>query len=113
MLYAMYHCSVSTGREDKLEQREQAAQGLQSDALALKAELHRLAGTLQGQAIRQATDAAEEKKALARQQARLDTLQVCLCPHLQHVMASATQLIKLPQFSYRLRTCISKACSLI
>lgn len=93
MLYAVSHCSVGTGREDRLEQREQAAQGLQSEALALKAELHRLAETLQGQAVRQATDAAEEKHSLARQQARLDTLQVCLCTPAA-CMAPATQLIK-------------------
>ena len=68
---------MGTDREDKLEQREQAAQGLHTEALALKAELHRLAETLQGQAERQAADAAEEKHSRAQHQARLDTLQVC------------------------------------
>lgn len=77
-------CSIAHwvlgGREDKLEQREQTAQGLQTEALALKAELHRLADAMQAQAERQATETAEEKTSLARHQARLDTLQVCcLC----------------------------------
>lgn len=65
------------GREGKLEQREQASQGMQVEALALKAELQRLAEALQKQADRQVTHAAEEKQALAHNQARLDTLQVC------------------------------------
>ena len=50
---------------------------MQAEALALKAELQRLADAMQNQADRQVTDAAEEKQALARHQARLDTLQVC------------------------------------
>lgn len=83
------------GREGKLEEREQAAQGLQTDALALKAELQRLADAMQGQADRQVTDAAEEKQSLARHQARMDTLQVCsaLLPLNVHVLASALQFI--------------------
>lgn len=65
------------GREGKLDQREQAAQGMQAEALALKGELQKLAEAMQSQADRQVTDAAEEKQALVRHQARLDTLQVC------------------------------------
>ena len=76
LLHLVSHC-CSMGREGKLEQREQAAQGMQAEALALKAELHRLAEAMQSQADKQVTDAAEEKQALARHQARLDTLQVC------------------------------------
>ena len=63
-------------REQQLEQREQAVQDLHSQALAFKADLQSLADTMQGQAERQVTDATEEKQSLARQQARLDTLQV-------------------------------------
>ena len=76
LLHTVSHC-CSTGREGKLEQREQAAQGMQAEALALKGELQRLAAAMQSQADRQVTDAAEEKQALAHHQARLDTLQVC------------------------------------
>ena len=70
------------GREGKLEEREKAAQSMQADALALKTDLQSLAKAMQGQADRQVSDAAEEKQALARHQARLDTLQVCCaCKH--------------------------------
>lgn len=65
------------GREGKLEEREKAAQNIQAEALALKTDLQSLAKALQGQADKQVTDAAEEKHARARHQARLDTLQVC------------------------------------
>ena len=64
-------------REQQLEQREQASQAMQTEAVALKAELQTLSGTLRTQAQQQAADSAEEKQSAARQQARLDTLQVC------------------------------------
>lgn len=77
-MHTVFHYCL-LGREGKLEQREKDAHSMQAEALALKTDLQSLAKAMQGQADKQVTDAAEEKQALARHQARLDTLQVC-CP---------------------------------
>ena len=96
---ACHYCLM--GREGKVEQREQASQGMQAEALSLKAELHRLAEAMQSQADRQVTDAAEEKQALARHQARLDTLQVC------------TMLLASPRHSVSWHLLLSYHCTII
>ena len=49
----------------------------QAEAVALKAELQSLADTLRTQTEKQVTESAEDKQAISRHQARLDTLQVC------------------------------------
>lgn len=80
-MHMVFHFCLM-GREGKLEHREKDAQSMQAEALALKTDLQSLAKALQGQADKQVTDAAEGKQALARHQARLDTLQVCCsCKH--------------------------------
>ena len=47
--------------------------------MALKAELQQAVEAIKAQADKQVTDAAEDKQALSRQQARLDTLQASFC----------------------------------
>ena len=62
-------------REQKLEEKEQAAAAHQNEAVALKAELQQAVEAIKAQADKQVADAAEDKQTLSRQQARLDTLQ--------------------------------------
>lgn len=68
----------------------------QAEAVALKAELQSLADTMRTQTEKQATESAEDKQAISRHQARLDTLQVCyLQPHvhLTYMSAALTQML--------------------
>ena len=67
----------------------------QAEAVALKAELQSLADTLRTQTEKQVTESAEEKQAISRHQARLDTLQVCCLQchvHLTYVCAALPQM---------------------
>lgn len=65
-------------REQKLEEREQALVKQQAEASGLKAELQSLTEAMRGEAEKRTSEAAEEKQGYARQQARMDSLQVPL-----------------------------------
>ena len=83
-------------REQKLDIKEQVVSEHQAEAVALKAELQSLADTMRTQTEKQATESAEDKQAISRHQARLDTLQVCyLQPHvhLTYMSAALTQML--------------------
>ncbi len=73
---AAWHDADLVLRGEKLEERERAVTEHQAEAVALKAELQRLADTVRTQTEKQVKDSTEDKLATSRHQARLDTLQV-------------------------------------